>query len=231
MVAAGRTLSLGYFDHPPPSWWLAETTAHLAGTEAPCVVRLPFIALFALTTWLMARLGAAMDGVRGCLGDVGVQPGAGVRRRHRHVGAARRPARPLPGCRRAVPGAGADRSTLRNAGAGGLAAGALRGARAAVQSTPPRWRSPGAGIYLADAAVRIACGCAGRSREAMDLALRCWPRLLFTPVLLWNAQPRLGVARLPGRPRRQGLRFHPVRRRSPPWPARRCSCCRGSGCR
>ena len=31
--------------------------AHLAGSEAPIVVRLPFIALFALSTWLMYRLG------------------------------------------------------------------------------------------------------------------------------------------------------------------------------
>jgi len=57
MVAAGRTLSLGYFDHPPASWWLSWGAAHLFGTEAPIAVRLPFILLFALTTWLMARLG------------------------------------------------------------------------------------------------------------------------------------------------------------------------------
>jgi hypothetical protein len=60
MVASGRTLSLGYFDHPPASWWLAWAASHIAGTEAPIVVRLPFIALFTLSTWLMARLGAAI---------------------------------------------------------------------------------------------------------------------------------------------------------------------------
>ncbi|HTB47463.1 MAG TPA: glycosyltransferase family 39 protein [Acetobacteraceae bacterium] len=60
MVASGRTLSLGYFDHPPASWWLAWAASHIAGTEAPIVVRLPFIALFALSTWVMARLGAAI---------------------------------------------------------------------------------------------------------------------------------------------------------------------------
>jgi 4-amino-4-deoxy-L-arabinose transferase-like glycosyltransferase len=58
MVAAGRVLSLGYYDHPPASWWLAWGAAHLAGNEAPVVVRLPFIALFAVSTWLMFRLGA-----------------------------------------------------------------------------------------------------------------------------------------------------------------------------
>ena len=60
MVASGRTLSLGYFDHPPASWWLAWAAAHLAGADPPIVVRLPFVALFALSTWLMFRLGAAV---------------------------------------------------------------------------------------------------------------------------------------------------------------------------
>lgn len=57
MVAAGRVLSLGYFDHPPAAWWLSWGAAHLSGSEAPIVVRLPFIGLFALSTWLMYRLG------------------------------------------------------------------------------------------------------------------------------------------------------------------------------
>ena len=60
MVAAGRVLSGGYFDHPPAAWWLAWGGAHLFGSEAPVLVRLPFILLFALSTWLMARLGAAV---------------------------------------------------------------------------------------------------------------------------------------------------------------------------
>jgi 4-amino-4-deoxy-L-arabinose transferase-like glycosyltransferase len=64
MVASGRTLSLGYFDHPPASWWLAWAASHIAGTEAPIVVRLPFIGLFALSTWLMFRLGTAIAGER-----------------------------------------------------------------------------------------------------------------------------------------------------------------------
>ncbi len=60
MVAAGRTLRLGYFDHPPASWWLSWAAAQLAGTEAPVVVRLPFILLFALSTWLMYRIGTRL---------------------------------------------------------------------------------------------------------------------------------------------------------------------------
>ena len=64
MVAAGRTLSLGYFDHPPLSWWLSWGAAHLFGTEAPIAIRLPFILLFALTTWLMACLGTEVTDER-----------------------------------------------------------------------------------------------------------------------------------------------------------------------
>lgn len=58
MVAAGRTFRLGYFDHPPAAWWLAWLAAQLTGTDSAIVVRLPFILLFALSTWLMFRLAA-----------------------------------------------------------------------------------------------------------------------------------------------------------------------------
>lgn len=64
MVSSGRVLGLGYFDHPPASWWLSWGAAHLAGSEAAVVVRLPFIVLFALSTWLMFRLGCAVADAR-----------------------------------------------------------------------------------------------------------------------------------------------------------------------
>jgi 4-amino-4-deoxy-L-arabinose transferase-like glycosyltransferase len=60
MVAAGRRPALGYFDHPPLAWWLAWGASHLFGSEAPVVVRLPFILLFGLATWLGYRLTAAL---------------------------------------------------------------------------------------------------------------------------------------------------------------------------
>jgi hypothetical protein len=62
MVAAGRKLQLSYFDHPPIAWWLAWGAAHFAGSESTAVVRLPFIALFALTTWLMYRVTSLLFG-------------------------------------------------------------------------------------------------------------------------------------------------------------------------
>ncbi len=56
VVAAGRTLQLSYFDHPPLVWWLAWAAQTLAHNGLDVAVRLPFIALFALSTWLMFRL-------------------------------------------------------------------------------------------------------------------------------------------------------------------------------
>ena len=64
MVASGRGLQLGYFDHPPASWWLAWGAARLFGSDAAVVVRLPFIALFALSTWLMFRLTEVLYSAR-----------------------------------------------------------------------------------------------------------------------------------------------------------------------
>ncbi len=60
MVASGRVLQSGYFDHPPLAWWMAWAAAHLAGSDDVIFVRLPFVLLFALTTWLMFRLTSVM---------------------------------------------------------------------------------------------------------------------------------------------------------------------------
>ncbi len=63
-VAVGRGFSLSYFDHPPLSFWIAAAAARIAGSESPVVVRLPFVLLFAGTTWLTYRLGARLFGER-----------------------------------------------------------------------------------------------------------------------------------------------------------------------
>jgi 4-amino-4-deoxy-L-arabinose transferase-like glycosyltransferase len=56
MVAASRHLELSYYDHPPIAWWLTHAAMALSGSQASVIVRLPFILLFALSTWLMARI-------------------------------------------------------------------------------------------------------------------------------------------------------------------------------
>jgi len=63
-VATSRQPQLGTFDHPPAAWWLAWGASRLFATESALALRLPFIALFALTTWLMYRLTALMFGER-----------------------------------------------------------------------------------------------------------------------------------------------------------------------
>jgi len=57
VVSVARTLSFSYFDHPPLHFWLVWLITHLTGSECPMIVRLPFILLFAGSTWLMYRLG------------------------------------------------------------------------------------------------------------------------------------------------------------------------------
>lgn len=63
-VATARTLQTSYFDHPPLSWWLTTAAMHVSGSEAPIVLRLPFILLFALSTWLLFRLATMLFGAR-----------------------------------------------------------------------------------------------------------------------------------------------------------------------
>lgn len=62
MVSAGRQLQLSYFDHPPIAWWLTWCASHLVGGEDHLVVRLPFILLFALSTWLLYRIATTIYG-------------------------------------------------------------------------------------------------------------------------------------------------------------------------
>ncbi len=63
-VVVARQFSWSFFDHPPLAFWMAGGLAHLAGTENRVLLRLPFILLFAGTTWLMFRLTARLYGER-----------------------------------------------------------------------------------------------------------------------------------------------------------------------
>lgn len=64
MAGVSRQFALSYLDHPPLHVWLAAAMARLTGSEAPVILRLPFIAAFAGTTWVMYRLTAAAFGAR-----------------------------------------------------------------------------------------------------------------------------------------------------------------------
>jgi 4-amino-4-deoxy-L-arabinose transferase-like glycosyltransferase len=59
-----RIPSLSYVDDAPMQAWLAAAIGWLLGSEAPLALRLPFIGLFAGSTWLMYRLTAQFFGTR-----------------------------------------------------------------------------------------------------------------------------------------------------------------------
>jgi 4-amino-4-deoxy-L-arabinose transferase-like glycosyltransferase len=53
MVAASDRFAWSYFDHPLASWWLELGSRWVFGGDAPIVVRLPFVALSAVSSWLL----------------------------------------------------------------------------------------------------------------------------------------------------------------------------------
>lgn len=53
MVAASHQYAASYFDHPLASWWLELTSRAIFGGDAPIVVRLPFVLLSAVSSWLL----------------------------------------------------------------------------------------------------------------------------------------------------------------------------------
>jgi 4-amino-4-deoxy-L-arabinose transferase-like glycosyltransferase len=61
-VATSRHLSLSYFDHPPMAWWLSGVMQWLTHSEAPIIVRLPFILISALSIWRMYLLTQVLFG-------------------------------------------------------------------------------------------------------------------------------------------------------------------------
>jgi hypothetical protein len=54
-AATSRVLSLSTFDHPPMAWWLTHAAASLIG-ESDLALRTPFLLLFVLTSGLMFAL-------------------------------------------------------------------------------------------------------------------------------------------------------------------------------
>jgi 4-amino-4-deoxy-L-arabinose transferase-like glycosyltransferase len=56
MVAASHQFAASYFDHPLASWWLELASRAVFGSQSPIVVRLPFVALSAVSSWLIYAL-------------------------------------------------------------------------------------------------------------------------------------------------------------------------------
>jgi len=64
MVAASNRFAASYFDHPLASWWLELGSRWLFGSQAPIVVRLPFVLLSALSSFLLFALTRRLYGAR-----------------------------------------------------------------------------------------------------------------------------------------------------------------------
>lgn len=57
-LSSARVLHWSYFDQPPLSLWIIWATKTLLQTEIPVLLRLPFVLMFSLSTWVVYRLGA-----------------------------------------------------------------------------------------------------------------------------------------------------------------------------
>lgn len=61
-IGIARQFSLSYFDHPPLHLWLVGLWAKLWGSEDLLLLRLPFVALGAISSWLIYALGTRLFG-------------------------------------------------------------------------------------------------------------------------------------------------------------------------
>ena len=59
-IANARHFALSYFDHPPLAFWLVGAAMKLTGSDVLIVLRMPFIFIFAATTWLIYRVGTSL---------------------------------------------------------------------------------------------------------------------------------------------------------------------------
>lgn len=64
LAVKAQHLHLSYFDHPPLASLMIAAMRSLTGSDAALIMRLPAIALFAGTTWLVFRLGTLLFGMR-----------------------------------------------------------------------------------------------------------------------------------------------------------------------
>ncbi|HQT65598.1 MAG: hypothetical protein B7Z75_06015 [Acidocella sp. 20-57-95] len=185
MVAASHQFAASYFDHPLASWWLELASRAVFGSEAPIVVRLPFVLLsvlssaliYALTLRLYDRQAAFWAVVAysispvfslafGCWvlpdGPLDCALLAATYALSRALGIAEQPAKAEPGWWLAA-GLFAGLALLSKYSAALVLAGALAALLTDPASRPhlKRWRPWAAGLLAV---------------------------VLFTPVVVWNAQ-------------------------------------------
>jgi 4-amino-4-deoxy-L-arabinose transferase-like glycosyltransferase len=64
MVAAAHSFDVSYFDHPPISWWLELAARFVVGNSDRLTVRLPFVAVSGLCSWLLYLVTCRLYGAR-----------------------------------------------------------------------------------------------------------------------------------------------------------------------
>jgi 4-amino-4-deoxy-L-arabinose transferase-like glycosyltransferase len=64
MVASSQHFAASYFDHPLAAWWLELAARRVFGSEAPWAVRLPFVILSAVSSWLLWGVARRLYGER-----------------------------------------------------------------------------------------------------------------------------------------------------------------------
>lgn len=57
-LASARVLHWSYFDQPPLSLWMIWATKTLTQTDNTFILRLPFVLMFSISTWVIYRIGA-----------------------------------------------------------------------------------------------------------------------------------------------------------------------------
>src|SRR6516225_9964678 len=67
-LSVSHDLDLSYYDHPPLQYWIAHLFMPLLGDGR--AARLPFIAMFAASSWLLYRLTQLLFGAAAALAAV-----------------------------------------------------------------------------------------------------------------------------------------------------------------
>ena len=209
MVAASHRFALSYFDHPFVSWWLELAIRRITGLQTPLVVRLPFIAIFAGTSWLMYRLTDRLFGAPSALWAV--------------IALSVSPVFSLAFGTWVLPDGPLDFFLLAAALAMAKALGLAHPDRAAAPE-PKYWLLAGLFIGLAmDSKYNAALNLIGAllfllsDRAGRRALAGIWPwaacliaLLLFAPVLIWNATHHFASFAYQG-DRAMGFGFYPLR--------------------
>lgn len=207
MVAAAHSFHLSYFDHPLASWWLELAIQRITGLQSAFIVRLPFIGLFVVTSWLMYALTNRLYDARAAFWAV--------------LALNISPVFSLAFGTWVLPDGPLDAALLAAAYAFALALGI---ARRDAKPEPLWW--PVAGLFIglallskyngvlvfAGAFLFLLFDSAGRRSFITPLPwIACVIALIvFSPVIIWNATHHWASFGYQGG-RAEGLAFHPLR--------------------